>query len=302
MLAKTICCTLVLVWFRPLEDETSSESPDEPTDSQSVTSSEEEDDSEEWKEEGEEDLELKESEADAKEPEPATSAAKTRTEIGASIKSKMKTIFPGDGENFPTFKDIIRVHYTARIIGRTELLESTRERGSAFEFMLGRGEVIEGWEECLPLMSVGQHCIINCPPEVCYGEKGIMPVIPPSSSFEFDIQLISFRPQPVKTSYELRVFQEGDDPEDEPPTPRSDEEKSASESTDSDPVDSDDSDFKRMNFGDASPTSVDTPTHAGGEGEDDGEGKEADAEPEDSDSFEGVGDEEMDVSKYDFDG
>ena len=67
-------------------------------------------------------------------------------------------------------------------------------------------------------------------------------------------------------------------PQDEPPTPRSDEEKSASESTDSDPVDSDDSgerdaqtlglaflcdasvptilDFKRMNFGDASPTSA----------------------------------------------
>ena len=75
------------------------------------------------------------------------------------------------------------------------------------------------WEECIPLMSVGQHCIINCPPEVCYGEQvvlpsfvtdpplahlltfthtcrcqGITPVIPPSSSFEFDIQLISFRP------------------------------------------------------------------------------------------------------------
>ena len=49
---------------------------------------------------GEEDLELKESETDAKEPEPATSAAKTRTEIGASIKSKMKTIFPGLFTNF----------------------------------------------------------------------------------------------------------------------------------------------------------------------------------------------------------
>lgn len=241
--------------------------------------------------------EVKEAESKDSEAKEAEAKPPSKAELAAALKSTMKTVFPGDDKNFPTVKDIIRVHYTARIIGMTELLESSRARGAAFEFSLGRGEVVKGWEECLPLMSVGQHCMINCPPEMCYGEEGIPPVIPPNASFEFDIQLISIRPIPTKTSYELRIYQEGDDPEDanyvdpDAPTPSSAVSGSSDESSDSDP-DSDDEDDLGADSPKAAGTGKGGPSYL--------EAKEEEEETEDSDSFEGVGDEDMDVSKYIF--
>ena len=59
------------------------------------------------------------------------------------------------------------------------MVEDSRKRGYAFQFMLGSGQVIKGWDECIPRMSAGQHCIFTVPPECGYGDKVIHMPLPP---------------------------------------------------------------------------------------------------------------------------
>jgi hypothetical protein len=91
------------------------------------------------------------------------------------------------------------------------------------EFKIGVGQVVRGWEECLPRMSKGQHCIIKCPPESGYGDIGLPPKIPPNATLIFDIELIKVTPPDKYSSFGLRI-----DPEEE--TDLEEEMESSSES------------------------------------------------------------------------
>ena len=120
--------------------------------------------------------------------------------------AEMETLFEGDGETFPTKGCMVRVHFKALLInkiGEPTKLFDTRDRRKAMEFKVGVNQLVRGWEECLPRMSAGQHCLIKCPPECGYGEEGLPPVIPPDSTIHYDIELIKVTPPPKYASFAL---------------------------------------------------------------------------------------------------
>jgi FKBP-type peptidyl-prolyl cis-trans isomerase len=71
--------------------------------------------------------------------------------------------------------------------------ESTHDFGQPFEFELGRGKVIQGWELGLPGMLVGGTRRLTIPPELAYGAAGQPPTIPPDATLVFDVELIGIR-------------------------------------------------------------------------------------------------------------
>ena len=71
--------------------------------------------------------------------------------------------------------------------------DSSRDRGKPFEFKLGMGQVIRGWDEGVAQMSVGQRANLTCSPDYAYGDRGAGGVIPPNATLIFDVELLSFK-------------------------------------------------------------------------------------------------------------
>jgi FKBP-type peptidyl-prolyl cis-trans isomerase len=84
--------------------------------------------------------------------------------------------------------DVVSVHYVGRLQDGTEF-DNSRTRGSAFDFKVGGGQVIRGWEEGLLGMKVGGERILVIPPEKGYGAAGIGP-IPGNATLIFSIELL----------------------------------------------------------------------------------------------------------------
>lgn len=74
--------------------------------------------------------------------------------------------------------------------------DSSLDRGTPFEFVLGAGQVITGWDEGLATMKVGGQRRLIIPPELAYGEQGSPPNIPPNAELTFDIDLLEIKEGP----------------------------------------------------------------------------------------------------------
>ncbi|MFC2093948.1 FKBP-type peptidyl-prolyl cis-trans isomerase, partial [Bacteroidota bacterium] len=86
--------------------------------------------------------------------------------------------------------EAVEVHYTGMLIDG-KVFDSSIERGEPIEFILGKGQVIKGWDEGIALMNVGDKLRLIIPPELGYGEKGAGDVITPNATLIFDVELIS---------------------------------------------------------------------------------------------------------------
>jgi FKBP-type peptidyl-prolyl cis-trans isomerase len=88
--------------------------------------------------------------------------------------------------------DRVAVHYTGWLLDGTKF-DSSFDRARPFEFRLGRGEVIRGWEEGVATMRVGDKVRLTIPPELGYGARGAGGVIPPNATLVFEVELLDVR-------------------------------------------------------------------------------------------------------------
>lgn len=95
----------------------------------------------------------------------------------------------GDGEQ-PNTGDEISVHYSGYLEDGT-MFDSSKMRDQPFNFTVGMGQVIRGWDEGLLDMQEGERRTLIIPYNLAYGEEGRPPTIPPRATLIFDVELIS---------------------------------------------------------------------------------------------------------------
>ncbi|MED6274525.1 Peptidyl-prolyl cis-trans isomerase fkbp1a [Characodon lateralis] len=102
---------------------------------------------------------------------------------------EVDTLRPGDGKTFPKRGTTVSVHYVGTLTNGKKF-DSSRDRGEPFQFKLGAGEVIRGWDEGVAQMSLGQLAKLTCSPDYAYGSRGYPPIIPANSTLIFEVELL----------------------------------------------------------------------------------------------------------------
>jgi FKBP-type peptidyl-prolyl cis-trans isomerase FkpA len=118
---------------------------------------------------------------------PAAPAAPTPVTTKSGL--VIQTLKEGTG-TAPKATDTVKVHYRGTFLDGKEF-DSSYKRGEPTEFPLNR--VIPCWTEGVQLMKPGGKARLTCPPAIAYGERGAGGVIPPNSTLNFEIELISVK-------------------------------------------------------------------------------------------------------------
>ena len=101
-------------------------------------------------------------------------------------------VVTGDGA-LATPGDQVTVHYTGWLYNdgvKGAKFDSSKDRNDPFEFDLGAGMVIRGWDEGVQGMKIGGTRLLVIPPEVGYGSRGAGGVIPPNATLMFEVELL----------------------------------------------------------------------------------------------------------------
>ena len=104
---------------------------------------------------------------------------------------QIKTRVVGTGAKAEVGKTV-SVHYTGWLMDGTKF-DSSVDRGQRFEFPLGAGRVIKGWEEGVATMNIGGKVELIMPPELAYGAGGAGGVIPPNATLRFEVEFFGQR-------------------------------------------------------------------------------------------------------------
>ncbi|CAO2196475.1 unnamed protein product [Urochloa humidicola] len=111
------------------------------------------------------------------------SADVTELQIGVKFKPESCTLQAHKG-------DKIKVHYRGTLTDGS-VFDSSYDRGDPFEFTLGNGQVIKGWDQGLLGMCVGEKRKLKIPAKMGYGERGSPPKIPGGATLIFDTELMA---------------------------------------------------------------------------------------------------------------
>merc|ERR1712141_815384 len=111
----------------------------------------------------------------------------SKTEMGVD----RKVIQPGSGACPPNGSKV-QVHYVGTLTNGKEF-DSSRKRGRPFEFVIGQGQVIKGWDHGVAQMQVGEKSLLTCSPDFAYGDRGFPGLIPAGSTLVFEVELLGFK-------------------------------------------------------------------------------------------------------------
>ncbi|KZO92542.1 hypothetical protein CALVIDRAFT_540813 [Calocera viscosa TUFC12733] len=89
--------------------------------------------------------------------------------------------------------DLMSMHYTGTLASNGNKFDSSRDRNRPFEFTLGQGRVIRGWEEGLKEMCIGERRRLTIPAHMGYGDRGAGHQIPGGATLVFDVELLGIK-------------------------------------------------------------------------------------------------------------
>jgi FKBP-type peptidyl-prolyl cis-trans isomerase FkpA len=101
---------------------------------------------------------------------------------------QIETLKPGTGAEAKA-GDKVTVHYVGTLTDGKKF-DSSRDRGEGFRFTLGQGQVIQGWDQGVAGMKVGETRKLTIPPAMGYGARGFPPVIPANATLVFEVELL----------------------------------------------------------------------------------------------------------------
>jgi len=108
----------------------------------------------------------------------------------ASMGVTVESLQSGDGKTYPRAGQRVTAHYTGRLPDGS-VFDSSVAKNRPFQFVIGRGAVIKGWDDGFLKLSVGEKARLTCTPDFAYGPRGHPPVIPPNATLIFDVELIA---------------------------------------------------------------------------------------------------------------
>ena len=118
----------------------------------------------------------------------SSAAAPTGQEVTLAGGLKYVDLKVGDGD-IAEAGEMANVHYTGWLTDGTKF-DSSVDRGQPFQFRIGAGNVIRGWDEGVKGMRIGGKRHLTIPPDMGYGANGYPPVIPANATLVFDVELL----------------------------------------------------------------------------------------------------------------
>ncbi|CAB9519226.1 FK506-binding protein 1 [Seminavis robusta] len=101
----------------------------------------------------------------------------------------------GDGTTFPKQGDRLKMHYTGTLAANGKQFDSSVSRGRPFEFVIGIEQVIQGWDEGVIKMSLGEKALLKISSDYGYGAEGAPGAIPPNADLHFEVELLAIGDQ-----------------------------------------------------------------------------------------------------------
>lgn len=109
-----------------------------------------------------------------------------------SFELELEDIVVGEGDE-AVAGNVVEVHYVGHSWSTKRQFDASWDRGDTFKFGLGKGQVIQGWDEGVAGMRVGGRRRITIPPRLGYGKRGAGNVIGPDETLVFVVDLIGVR-------------------------------------------------------------------------------------------------------------
>ena len=104
---------------------------------------------------------------------------------------EIEVIKAGDGATHPQKGDMLTMHYTGTLAANGKQFDSSVAKGRPFQFVIGIGQVIRGWDEGVMKMSLGEKSVLRITSDYGYGAAGAGGVIPPNSDLNFEVELLA---------------------------------------------------------------------------------------------------------------
>jgi FKBP-type peptidyl-prolyl cis-trans isomerase len=131
---------------------------------------------------------------------PATAAVATATTAPSKVVTtasglKYEDVKVGTGTEAKAGQNV-SVHYTGWLWvdgKRGSKFDSSKDRGQPFDFPLGGGRVIKGWDEGVQGMKIGGTRILTIPPSIGYGDRGAGNLIPPGATLQFEVEFLGVK-------------------------------------------------------------------------------------------------------------